>query len=207
MRGTTAASVAGHEHMHAGSDAVSPRRNAPGAGTRPPSGFLRSSACAMPKTAGPRQKFSGCRTAPVAPLRPAASTSPDFRVAMRMQSSACRGTPKTRHFSFACTTRRTCVVLAARVPGAWSRRAGGLAAPGGAKEIRRGLLTVEKTVIRFRPKQTMPARTSEPNQREKRQHETDLRPDDRQGGWLRFLRENASTPEYPNPQRQPPRVF
>lgn len=196
-----------HERVRIGSDVVSPRRSAPGAGARLPSGFLRSSACAMPKTAGSRQEFSGRRTAPAASFRQVAPTSFDFRIAMRVQSRACRGTPKTRHFSFSRTTRRMCDVLAPRVPGAWSRRAGGLAAPGGAMEIRRGLLTVEKTVIRFRPKQTVPARTSEPNQREKRQHETDLRPDDRQGGWLRFLRENAPTPEYPNPQRQPPRVF
>lgn len=71
-----------------------------------------------------------------------------------------------------------------------------------------GLLTVEKTVIRFRPKQKVPAETSEPNQRDKRQHNTDLRPDDRQGGRrLRFPRKNASTATAHHPWRPTPRVF
>ena len=152
-------------------------------------------------------KIFGRRIAVAEPARRVARTLLNLRVVMRTRSRAIRVMPKTRRFPLAPAAAGVRVAFATRALDAWSRFVRGLAASGRTAEIRRGLLTVEKTVIRFRPKQTVPARTSEPNQREKRQHDTDLRPDDRQGGWLRFLRENASTPEYPNPQRQPPRVF
>jgi len=174
---------------------------------RPPSGFLRSSACAARKTRGSRQKFSGAGSPPSNPRNGLHAPLCSRRVVGRTRSRAIRVMPKTRHFPSAPAVAGVRAAFATRAMDAWSRFVRGLAASGRTAEIRRGLLTVEKTVIRFRPKQTVPARTSEPDQREKRQDDTDLRPDDRQGGRLRFLRENASTPEYPNPQRQPPRVF
>ena len=127
--------------------------------------------------------------------RRAARTSCNLFVAAHAPCHAFRGMPKTRHFSFVPAAAGARVAFALHAMDARLRFVRGLAAPGPATKIRRGLLTVEKTVIRFRPKQTVPARTSEPNQREKRQYDTDLRPDDRQGGRRRFLRENASTSE------------
>ena len=157
--------------------------------------FLRSSACAARKTGRSRQEISGRPIPSAVPVRRAARTSRNLCVAAHAQCRAFRGMPKTRRFSFVLAASGARVALSMRAMDARSRFVRGLAAPGGATKIRRGLLTVEKTVIRFRPKQTVPARTSEPNQREKRQYDTDLRPDDRQGGRRRFLRENASTPE------------
>ena len=73
--------------------------------------------------------------------------------------------------------------------------AGGLASPGGATEIGRGLLTVEKTVIRFRPKQTVPAeRVSRINTKNGNTKRTSARTTDKVDGFA----SSAKMHRYPN---------
>jgi hypothetical protein len=74
-------------------------------------------------------------------------------------------------------------------------------------KFRRGLLTRQKTVIRFRRKQ-IPAEASESKQHDNEQQKTDLRPGAYHGGCrFRFPRENARTHIQGNPRRSAWRVF
>ena len=80
-------------------------------------------------------------------------------------------------------------------------------APRAAEKNRRGLLTQEKTVIRFR-RSRRPADASESKIHDNAQDKTDLRPDAYDGGCrFRFPFENASTAFHPNPRRSAWRVF
>lgn len=101
--------------------------------------------------------------------------------------------------SFAMRARRrraprTFVVIARA---AEPDRTGGAAA-GDLKKFRRGVLTVEKTVIRFRPTDVA-AEASESAHSENTQHKKDLRPELLQGGCRHRLRCENENPSFRTP--------
>ena len=111
-------------------------------------------------------------------------------------------------FFNAMVEARACEASVAVVIAASRRHVGRRDAAGCREENRRGLLTVEKTVISFRRKQTLSCRASDRNQRDNVQHNPDLRPHDQDGGRRRRIpRENVPHRFFPSPRRQAQRAF